>query len=224
MAGDFRDPLVGRDILVGATIGAFCVALMYFRLALPRWVASYHGIPDVMDAFSFGVAGTSAFGQMFINQLTASIAQAFMMVFLLLFLSLLLRKDWIGIAVGSLILTALFLSPEIARGHWIGLVSIALSVVAFVFCAVRFGPLALMSTLMVFHLWVFYPITTDLTAWYASSFLLILSILLALAIFGFYASSEGKKCLPGKCWENDVPGWWSKLFRLAVLLNQFFDP
>jgi Protein kinase domain len=192
LAGDFRDPLVGRDILVGATIGAFCVPLMYLRLALPRWVAGYPGIPDLMDTFAFGVAGTSAFGQMFINQLTASIAQTFMVVFLLLFLGLLLRKDWVGIAVGSLILIALFLSPEIARAHWIGLVSIALYVVALVFCAVRFGPVALMATLMVVHLWVFYPITTELNAWYASSFVLDLILLLAMATYGFYTSLGGQ--------------------------------
>jgi serine/threonine-protein kinase len=163
LAGDFRDPLVGRDILIGATIGAFWVALMYFRLALPRWFAAYQGIPDQMDTFQFGVAGASAFGQMFINQLTASIAQAFMIVFLLLFLSLLLRKDWRGIAVGTLILMALFVAPEIAQSHWIGIAGVGVAVLAIVFCAVRFGPLALMAQLMVFHLWVFYPITTELT-------------------------------------------------------------
>lgn len=203
LAGDFRDPMVGRDILVGATIGAFCVTLMYLRLALPRWLAAYPGIPDLMDAFTFGVAGTSAFGQMFINQLTASIGQAFMIVLLLLFLSLLLRRDWAGIALGSLILIALFVLPEIARTHWIGLVSIALMVIAFVFCAVRFGPLALMSALMVFHVWVFYPITTELTAWYASSFVLISLILMSMAIYGFYVSLGGQPLIGGTLLQDE---------------------
>lgn len=199
LAGDFRDPLVGRDVLIGAVIGAFCVALMYSRLALPRWIgASYQAIPDVPDAFAFGVAGTSAFGQMFINQLTAAIVQSFMVVFVLLFLSLLLRKDWVGIAVGSLILIALFVLPEIARAHWIGLVSIAVYVIAFVFCALRFGPLALISTFFVFHIWVFYPITSDFTAWYAGSFFLIAAIVLAMAVYGFYVSLGGQKVWSGK--------------------------
>lgn len=203
LAGDFRDPLVGRDVLIGAVIGAFGVALMYFRLALPRWMgASYQAIPDVPDAFAFGVAGTSAFGQMFINQLTAAIVQSFMVVFVLLFLSLLLRRDWVGIAVGSLILIALFVSPEIARAHWIGLVSIAVYVIAFIFCALRFGPLALISTFFVFHIWVFYPITTDFTAWYAGSFILIAAIVLAIAVYGFYVSLGGQKVLSGKLLED----------------------
>jgi serine/threonine-protein kinase len=198
LAGDFRDPLVGRDVLIGAAIGAFNVMLMYSRLALPRWLSADSGIPDSTEAFKFGVAGTSAFGQMFINQMTASIVQAFMLVFLLLFLSLLLRKDWVGITVGSLILIALFVSPEVSRAHWIGLVVISLTVVTQIFCALRFGPLALMSTFLVFHLWVFYPITTEVTAWYASSFVLILIILLSLASFGFYTSLGGQSVFGGK--------------------------
>jgi hypothetical protein len=71
-------------------------------------------------------------------------------------------------------------------------VAIALSVVTFVFCTLRFGPLAMMSTLMVFHLWVFYPITTELTAWYASSFVVALILLLAMATYGFYTSLGGQ--------------------------------
>ena len=203
LAGDFRDPLVGRDLLIGAVFGSFWVAMMYFRVALPRWLGVYQGIPDLMDTFKLGVAGTGAFANMFISQVTASIAQAFMIVFLLLFLSLLLRREWLGIGVGTLILIALFVSPEIAQSHWIGIAGIALSVMTFVFCAVRFGPLALMAMFAVFHLWVFYPITTKLTAWYASSFVLALIILLSMAIYGFYISLGGQKVFGGKLLQED---------------------
>jgi hypothetical protein len=126
---------------------------------------------------------------------TASIIQAFMVVFLLLFLSLLLRKDWLGILAGFLVLTALLVSPRIGEGHQIDLL---LSVVAnaawvlCVLCAVRIGPLALMVTLLFTHLWVFFPITTDLTAWYADNFVLDLILLVALAIYGFHTSLAGQ--------------------------------
>ena len=68
----------------------------------------------------------------------------------------------------------------------------ALVVALFVFCAVRFGPLALLSLLLFFHLWVFFPITSDFTAWYAGTFLFDVVILLALAFYGYYVSLGGQ--------------------------------
>ena len=203
LVGDFRDPLVGRDMLIGLTIGAFCVALMYLRIALPAWFTSFQGRPDLTDAFEFGLAGGSAFIQMFINQVTASMIQTFMVVFMLLFLTLLLRREWLGVTVGTLIWIAFFFSEEFSHLHWIGLVCVAIAVIAFVFCAENFGPLALMCALMVFHIWVFYPVTTELTAWYASSFVMCLAIILALAIYAFYISLGGQKVFKGRLLQDD---------------------
>ena len=76
-------------------------------------------------------------------------------------------------------------------------------VLTFVGCGLRFGPLALMLTLMVFHLWVFYPITTDLGAWYASSFIVGSIILQAMAIYGFYTSLAGQSLWAGKFLDHD---------------------
>ena len=203
LVGDFRDPLVGRDILVGLTIGAFCVALMYLRVALPNWITSFKGMPDLTEGFDFGMAGPSAFLQMFIASVTASMIQTFMVVFMLLFLTLLLRKEWLGVTIGSLIWIAFFLSGEISQTHWIGLVCIAIAVLAFIFCAENFGPVAMMSALMVFHLWVFYPITTELTAWYASSFVFCTLILLTLAVYAFYISLGGQRVFKGRLLQED---------------------
>jgi hypothetical protein len=42
------------------------------------------------------------------------------------------------------------------------------------------------------HLVIFYPITSDFSAWYAADFVLALLISLALAGFGFYTSLAGQ--------------------------------
>jgi serine/threonine protein kinase len=191
LAGDFRDPLVGRDILIGAVLGALAGTLMYLRIALPRWLGA-NQMPDIIDGFQTTMVGIGAFARMFIDQVTASVVQAFMVVFLLLFLSLLLRKDWFGIGLGFLILATLFIASTIGRDHVIGLLLITLATAIFVGCAVRFGPLALMACLVFFHIWIFFPITSELTAWYATVFVLDLIVLLALAVFGFYASLGGQ--------------------------------
>lgn len=192
LAGDVRDPLVGRDILIGAVIGSLCVTLMYLRLAMPRWFGFDPGMPDVSDIFETSMTGITTFAGLFINQLSASIVQTFMIVFLLLFLTLLLRKDWLGISIGYLILLSLFAFGLSQQEHLIAVGCVALAVALLVFCAVRFGPLALISALTFMHLFVFFPITTEFTAWYATTFILDLVILLALAIYGYYVSLAGQ--------------------------------
>lgn len=79
---------------------------------------------------------------------------------------------------------------------------IAVIILVFVFCALRLGAVGLMSMLMVFHLWVFYPVTTEVTAWYASTFVMISIVVLAMSTYAFYISLGGQKILSGKLLEE----------------------
>jgi hypothetical protein len=56
----------------------------------------------------------------------------------------------------------------------------------------RYGLLALVSAIFFLHLNIFYPMTSDFSAWYAADFVLALIIALALAGFGFYTSLAGQ--------------------------------
>jgi hypothetical protein len=51
-------------------------------------------------------------------------------------------------------------------------------------------------------LWVFYPITTELTAWYATDFTIALVICAALVVYGFYTSLAGQPLFGGKLLED----------------------
>jgi len=56
----------------------------------------------------------------------------------------------------------------------------------------RYGLLALVSAIFFLHLVIFFPITSDFSAWYAADFVLALIIALTLAGFGFYTSLAGQ--------------------------------
>lgn len=56
---------------------------------------------------------------------------------------------------------------------------------------------ALISATFFFHLIIFYPVTSDLSAWYAADFVLALIICLALIGFGFYTSLPGQPLFRG---------------------------
>ena len=66
-----------------------------------------------------------------------------------------------------------------------------------VFVLYRYGLLALISTFYFNHLTVFFPLTSDFTAWYAADFVLALIISLAIAVFAFYVSLAGQPLFRG---------------------------
>lgn len=61
----------------------------------------------------------------------------------------------------------------------------------------RYGLLALISTLFFVHLMIFFPITSDFSAWYAADYVLALIISLGLVVFGFYTSLSGEPLFRG---------------------------
>jgi uncharacterized membrane protein len=56
----------------------------------------------------------------------------------------------------------------------------------------------MVSGFVFYHLVVYYPITTELSAWYAGDFILCAVALAALAIYGFYTSLAGQKIFEAK--------------------------
>ena len=66
----------------------------------------------------------------------------------------------------------------------------------------RSGLLASVVTGFIFHSWVFFPITTKLSAWWAADFLPVLMIYAALVIYAFYTSLAGQPLLRGKLLED----------------------
>jgi hypothetical protein len=53
--------------------------------------------------------------------------------------------------------------------------------------------LAMISLFFYLHFWPFYPSTTDLSAWYATPFLLQFALLILIALFAFRTSLAGQK-------------------------------
>jgi hypothetical protein len=62
----------------------------------------------------------------------------------------------------------------------------------------RYGLLALCAALFVAHLYVFFPITTELTAWYATDFTIALVICVVMAVYAAYTAVGGAKVFAEK--------------------------
>jgi serine/threonine-protein kinase len=194
LAGGFRDPLVGRDILIGAVFGVG-VILCNFHLAdlVPQWL----GYPPRAPWFDFPptqLLGIRSFAHGITSQVRAALIQPFILLFFLLLLYIILRKDRLA-ALALWLIMALALS--LTGSATAGLPFAWLSAFLILWVLYRYGLLALISAIFFLHLIIFYPITSDFFAWYAGDFVLALLISLGLAVYGFYTSLAGQPLFRG---------------------------
>ena len=197
LAGGFRDPLVGRDILVGAVFGVGLILCGLLISVGPRWM----GRPAVLTLNPATLSiGTHLFIGKFVSQLQAGIFVAFFSLFLVLLFVMISRSERLAFGLLWLLLTAvnMLIGPTPVQLLFLT----ALSAFLVVLVLYRFGLLATVSALFFAHLWVYYPLTTELGAWYATDFVLGLIICVALAAFAFYTSLGGQRLLAGKMLED----------------------
>ncbi|HEU4794933.1 MAG TPA: hypothetical protein VFT02_04835, partial [Pyrinomonadaceae bacterium] len=194
LTGGFRDPLVGRDILIGAVFGLGIIVCYFY---LPRLGQEWAGqAPDIpwLDYPATQLLGIRSFAFGFTNQITAALLQGFILLFVLLLMYIIVRRERLA-ALAVWLIGAVTLSLTLDSA--IGIPFAALSAGLAVLSLYRFGLLTTIVALFFLHLLIFQPITSDFTAWYAGDFVLAAIISLALAIFGFYTSLAGEPLFRG---------------------------
>ena len=192
LRGDFRDPLVGRDILMGAAASG----VMMLAMAIGPAVARAAGKPFVLLANPGTLFVGSHFFERLASQVTAGLFLSLIMFFLLLLLVAILRREWLALAALGLVVT---LFGTLVAGATIAMLfASALAAVILIFLLYRYGLLALCAAVFIVHLWVFFPVTTELRAWYATDFVIGAAICVAIAAYACYVSMAGQPILGGK--------------------------
>ena len=180
LSGNLRDPMIGRDVLIGIIGGLTHSTLIVAVQTLnPAITTPSGGDHAVLNGLRYGVARIlEAFGD--------GLLQAFGMIVIMVVLAMILRKHVAAAAgLGAIIFTGL----TIAFGGF-GPLSTTLSVLVatlIAFIAGRFGLLALAVAQATFFCISHYPIFGGVS-WYAPTGLLSLVVLAALALWAFRVS------------------------------------
>lgn len=191
MAGGFRDPMVGRDLLLGGLLGLLHSSAIVFGTMLPRWLGFPR--PPTLLTNVLMLGGTRNMIGVFLgSHVVSSIFVGFAFLFLLLLLYIILRRQWL--AAVALFLIALVIefsafASSAPRFFWIASILISLVIAVVV---TRLGLLATMAAQLFFFLTFDYPLTTDFSTWYVPATLFSLAIVLGLSIYGFYTSLGGQ--------------------------------
>ncbi len=194
LAGGFRDPLVGRDILIGALFG---LGVILFQLHLANLIPQWLGYPPRIPWLDFPATrllGIRSFAHGITQQIFAALFQGFILLFFLLLMYIVLRRERVAaFAVWLIGAVALSLTNETAAAVPFA----ALAAFLLIWVLYRYGLLATISALFFLHLLIFFPITSDFSAWYAGDYVLALIFSLALVGFGFYTSLAGQPLFRG---------------------------
>jgi serine/threonine-protein kinase len=179
LSGRWRDPVLGRDVLIGLALGiGASLAAHAAALATPFWRMAEQPAPSS----SLGLVP-------WLFSITLSLGSGLSLMFLLLLLRMLLRRTWLA-ATAFVLIGTIFLSGQgwTAGGLAIG----ALLAAAQLYGLTRFG---LVSTAVMMFAWgtgLSAPLTTHLSAWHAKGGLLAALSLVALALYGFHTTLAGR--------------------------------
>lgn len=193
LAGRWRDPSVGRDVLIGGLLGVVSQGVALADQFVPQWLGFSAGRP--LPAFLDTLLGLrQATGQVLWSQVNACFQPMFALVIMLVF-RVVLRSLHAGYAAVWLLFVAWLVLSRHALNDPALLVDLALFgplVATWIYVLNRFGLLAAIAGYLFVSLLSYFPLSLDLAAWHAETSLLLLACSFALATFGFATSVRGR--------------------------------
>jgi serine/threonine-protein kinase len=195
LAGDLRDPLIGRDILAGAAFGVVIVIVIRLWTLTPGWLGRPRA-PSAGRVYTL-LSVREMVGEFFFTGVTLMVFLGVACLFGLLLLHIIFRrKDWLAIGVAWLLLT--FVSAIGGGSFLLSVGYAAIFSALLIAVATRFGLLAVTTTLFFVSFFGASPMTTDFSAWYAASTIFALVVTVALVGYAFYIALAGQKVFQGK--------------------------
>jgi serine/threonine-protein kinase len=189
LRGKFRDPLIGRDILIGGVLaGTFGLVIQLDSLVpfvTGQPIASPHGLAfNALGSVRWTIGAT-------VDGAVHALLSVMQGLFILLLLRILLRKIWLAGIVFALLIAFMEGAPGADQAiiAWIQVAAIT-SVVLFVL--VRYGLVATTVGLYLQDSLDNLGLTGDFSVWYAPSFLIPAVVALALLLYGFHTSLAGQ--------------------------------
>jgi serine/threonine-protein kinase len=193
LAGQFRDPMVGRNVLTGVALGVGWWLWVMLRHFAEGWFGRLP--PSPMTVGIGSLLGARGMIGGLLAKIPASCGFALGLFFLFVLLRLLLRKDWVAASV----LVLIFATTDALFSKYL-LVDAVYGVVAFavvIFILKRFGLFCLVVVYTTTFVLSDLVHSVQLSRWYAASTILGVLVVLTLAVYGFRVSLAGRPVFSG---------------------------
>ncbi|HTA22586.1 MAG TPA: serine/threonine-protein kinase [Terriglobales bacterium] len=191
LAGGWKDPLVGRDLLLGALFGVAIAVVNYVLIALPFWfkvasiTAGGPGSQSLREPSVF--LGNIASNILALMDGIGSLAALFIV-------AKLTRSKTAGMLLVALLVVGVSVRGENLK---VELAIISLIAILWLACLVRVGLLAICVCRFIIFTLGDGLVTSDLSRWYAWRGLTEIAVVFALALYGFKIALAGKPIFGG---------------------------
>ncbi len=191
-SGHVRDPRIGREILIGAALGGALMIVDLARSLMLYVIGRPPGIPGA-GADVTTLAGPGNLALSWANEFYGSVQTAFVVVLVFVGLRLIMRRTWIAVAVGVLLVTGAVMQNVPTGGVlWVHGVIQLVTIGIITFAIFRFGLLVTTVMILVDNVPTAVPIVTHGPSWAARPGHLSIALVVSLACFGFYAARAGQ--------------------------------
>ncbi len=197
LAGQFRDPMVGRDLLVGISVALFVAAIGH--LDIPY--AAMRGLPPPMPSPNFAaITGGRVIFAMLFATMNQAILDALAFLFLIVILQRVTRNRWFA-AAGFVAIFTIRLYLQGGTHFDIAINAAVLAGIAFLMF--RFGLVAVGAFQFASSVISGAPITTQGSAWYAWMGWLVVAIFGVMIYYSARNGLAGQRLFTGSLADGD---------------------
>ena len=188
LAGRVRDPLVGRDVLIGGLLAAVVLVIMgTATLILQRPGRPFDVNDDVWFGHLLGLRASAA--TLLSNHVYIPLFNTLALALIFHLLSTFLRRKWLAATGTGLLLMASVQAPADLIELPFSLVIAGLMVLSIA----RFGLLANLAFWFNFFLLLRYPMATDMDLWYSGGTVFAIGLAAVLGLYGFHTALAGQR-------------------------------
>jgi serine/threonine-protein kinase len=192
VGGRWRDPLVGRDILIGVAVGVLVTNLDWMRIWLFPRLTGLPGIPPEGDLSSVEALrrGVHLVTALAMEHTEAVLMNSLFLVLILVILRLVLRRTWLAVTVFFLLAIGAYWPAYSSPA--VHVIFTSLNVAILLFVLFRHGFLAVVVANAVLFPLRTIPITYDVSSWTFGGTVMVLAIVVGLAIYGLRIALAGR--------------------------------
>ena len=189
--GKFRDPLVGHDMLVGATIGLLVSLLAIGAPMILLWVGE---VPETPPGTNWqALRGSRAALASALSGGGNLVTIVMLLALLLVGVRMVIRNNR-GATIATCFIFSLLQSAQTGQGIG-GLILSAIIAITIVLTLIRAGLLALLVALLIANSYANLPVTISPSVWYFQITLMSVGSILALVIYGFFTALAGQRLI-----------------------------
>jgi len=195
LAGRWRDPRVGADVMTGVSAGLAMTIVYALHNIIPPLLGQPEPMPLQVPVNV--LLGTREALSVLIARLTNGVQSAMLAVVGIVAFLIWFKREWLAALVGILVFTPVALSGMFRPGTPVLDLIVGTGIITiFVVTIIRFGLLATIGALATHFILLRAPLTLDLSSWRGSIGLLFLGVVAAAGFGAVYIARQGKSHLP----------------------------